>query len=45
MAGLATAISLGGPGAIFWMWLTTILGMATKFVECTLALHFREKLG
>jgi len=44
IAGVATAISLGGPGAIFWMWLTAILGMATKFVECTLALHFREKL-
>ena len=44
IAGVATAISLGGPGAIFWMWLTAIVGMATKFVECTLALHFREKL-
>ncbi|MEA3324578.1 MAG: sodium:alanine symporter family protein [Euryarchaeota archaeon] len=44
IAGVATAISLGGPGAIFWMWLTAILGMATKFAECTLALAFREKL-
>ncbi len=44
IAGVATAISLGGPGAIFWMWLTAILGMATKFAECTLALHFREEL-
>jgi len=44
IAGVATAISLGGPGALFWMWLTAIVGMATKFVECTLALHFREEL-
>jgi AGCS family alanine or glycine:cation symporter len=43
IAGVATAISLGGHGAIFWMWLTAIVGMATKFAECTLALHFREK--
>jgi AGCS family alanine or glycine:cation symporter len=42
IAGVATAISLGGPGAIFWMWLTAIVGMATKFAECTLALAFRE---
>ena len=33
IAGVATAISLGGPGALFWMWLTAIEGMATKFVE------------
>ncbi len=44
IAGVATAISLGGPGAIFWMWLTAIVGMATKFAECTLSLHFRKKL-
>jgi AGCS family alanine or glycine:cation symporter len=44
IAGVATAISLGGPGALFWMWLTAIVGMATKFVESTLALHFREEL-
>ena len=44
IAGVATAISLGGPGALFWMWLTAIVGMATKFVECTLALHFRQEL-
>jgi len=43
ITGVATAISLGGPGAIFWMWLTAILGMATKFVECTLALAFQER--
>lgn len=44
IAGVATAISLGGPGALFWMWLTALVGMATIFVESTLALHFREEL-
>jgi len=42
IAGVATAISLGGPGALFWMWVTAFFGMATKFTECTLALRFRE---
>lgn len=42
IAGVATAIALGGPGALFWMWMTAFLGMATKFTECTLALKFRE---
>jgi AGCS family alanine or glycine:cation symporter len=42
IAGVATAISLGGPGALFWMWITALLGMATKFTECTLALQFRQ---
>ncbi|MCC7410844.1 MAG: sodium:alanine symporter family protein [Gammaproteobacteria bacterium] len=42
IAGVATAIAFGGPGALFWMWVTAVLGMATKFTECTLALHFRE---
>jgi len=42
IAGVATAISLGGPGALFWMWVTAIFGMATKFTECTLALRFRQ---
>ena len=42
IAGVATAISLGGPGALFWMWLTAFAGMATKLAECTLALHFRR---
>lgn len=42
IAGVATAISLGGPGALFWMWVTAFVGMATKFTECTLALRFRE---
>jgi AGCS family alanine or glycine:cation symporter len=44
IAGVATAISLGGPGALFWMWLTALVGMATMFAESTLALHFREEL-
>lgn len=42
IAGVATAISLGGPGALFWMWVTAFFGMATKFAECTLALQYRE---
>jgi AGCS family alanine or glycine:cation symporter len=42
IAGVATAISLGGPGALFWMWMTAFFGMATKFTECTLALQFRR---
>ena len=42
IAGVATALFLGGPGALFWMWVTALLGMATKFTECTLALRFRE---
>ncbi|MGB5605818.1 MAG: amino acid carrier protein, partial [Gammaproteobacteria bacterium] len=42
IAGVATAITLGGPGALFWMWVTAVFGMATKFVECTLALNFRK---
>ncbi len=42
IAGVATAISLGGPGALFWMWVTAFVGMATKFVECSLSLKFRQ---
>jgi len=42
IAGVATAITLGGPGALFWMWVTAFFGMATKFTECTLSLKFRE---
>lgn len=42
IAGVATAISLGGPGALFWMWVTAVFGMATKFAECTLSLQFRQ---
>ena len=43
IAGVATAISLGGPGALFWMLLSGVVGMATKFSEITLALRFRER--
>ncbi|MFQ5469931.1 MAG: alanine/glycine:cation symporter family protein [Gammaproteobacteria bacterium] len=42
IAGVATAITLGGPGAIFWMWVTALFGMATKYCEAVLAVHFRE---
>jgi alanine or glycine:cation symporter, AGCS family len=42
MAGVATALSLGGPGAVFWMWLLAFLGMMTKTAEITLAVHYRE---
>jgi AGCS family alanine or glycine:cation symporter len=41
IAGVATAIALGGPGAVFWMWVTAIVGMATKFTSCSLALRYR----
>ncbi|MEZ5560334.1 MAG: alanine/glycine:cation symporter family protein [Pseudomonadales bacterium] len=41
IAGVALAISIGGPGAIFWMWMTAILGIATKFFTCTLAVMYR----
>ncbi|MBC7322319.1 MAG: sodium:alanine symporter family protein [Acetomicrobium sp.] len=43
IAGAATAIHLGGPGAVFWMWICAIFGMTTKMVEVTLATRFREK--
>ncbi len=43
IAGVATAIALGGPGAIFWMWLTAIVGMATVFASTTLALAYRTR--
>ena len=42
IAGVATAIVLGGPGAIFWMWVTAIVGMATKYTSCTLAVMYRK---
>ncbi len=42
IAGVATAISLGGPGALFWLWVSGVLGMATKFCEIVVALHYRE---
>jgi len=43
IAGVATAIALGGPGAVFWMWMTALVGMATKYAEVVLAVHFRER--
>lgn len=42
IAGVATAIALGGPGALFWMWCTALVGMATKYSEAVLAVKFRE---
>lgn len=42
IAGVAGAIAIGGPGAVFWMWVSAFLGMCTKFSEVTLAVHFRE---
>lgn len=43
IAGVATAIAIGGPGAIFWMWVAAIFGMTTKFAEVVLSVQFREK--
>jgi len=43
IVGVATAISLGGPGAVFWMWVTGLVGMATKYSEAVLAVKYREK--
>ncbi len=42
IAGVATAIALGGPGAVFWMWMTALVGMATKYAEAVLAIRYRE---
>ena len=42
IAGVATAIAVGGPGALFWMWITALVGMATKYAEVLLAVHYRE---
>lgn len=42
IAGVATAIAMGGPGAVFWMWMTALVGMATRFASCSLALNFRD---
>ena len=44
IAGVATAIAIGGPGAIFWMWLSAFFGMASKFSEITLGIKYREKM-
>ncbi len=43
IAGVAVAISIGGPGAVFWMWVVGVFGMALKFMECTLAVMFRDE--
>ena len=43
IAGVATAISLGGPGALFWLWVSGALGMCTKYAEIVIALHYRER--
>ncbi|GAA0233496.1 sodium:alanine symporter family protein [Methylophaga marina] len=43
IVGVATAISLGGPGAVFWMWVTGLVGMATKYAEAMLAVKYREE--
>ena len=43
IAGVATAITLGGPGAVFWLWMSGILGMCTKYAEIVIALNYREK--
>ncbi|MEZ4796314.1 MAG: alanine/glycine:cation symporter family protein [Flavobacteriaceae bacterium] len=43
IAGVAVAISIGGPGAVFWMWISAVVGMSTKFFTCTLAIMFRGR--
>src|SRR5512133_2194560 len=43
IAGVATAISIGGPGAVFWVWVSGVLGMATKYAESAVAMHYREQ--
>ncbi len=43
IVGVATAIGIGGPGALFWMWASALLGMATKYAEAVCAVHYREK--
>jgi AGCS family alanine or glycine:cation symporter len=45
LAGVATALALGGPGALFWMWMAALVGMATKYAEAVLAVHYREHDG
>lgn len=42
IAGVATAVAIGGPGALFWMWVTALVGMATKYAEAVCAVHYRE---
>ncbi|MBQ1795044.1 MAG: sodium:alanine symporter family protein, partial [Treponema sp.] len=43
IVGVATALVAGGPGALFWMWVAALLGMATKYAECLVAIHYREQ--
>ena len=43
ISGVAVAIAIGGPGAVFWMWISAIVGMATKFFTCTLSIMYRGK--
>jgi AGCS family alanine or glycine:cation symporter len=43
VVGVATAIAIGGPGAVFWMWMTALVGMATKYAEVVVAVEFRER--
>ena len=43
ISGVAVAISMGGPGALFWMWISAFVGMSTKFFTCTLSIMFRGK--
>ncbi|MDP6542450.1 MAG: sodium:alanine symporter family protein [Phycisphaerae bacterium] len=45
IAGVATAIALGGPGAVFWMWISGVVGMGTKFAEVVLGVHYRKRDG
>jgi len=45
IAGVAVAITFGGPGAVFWMWITAILGMAVKTVEVSIGIHYRTRIG
>jgi alanine or glycine:cation symporter, AGCS family len=42
IAGVATAIAVGGPGALFWLWVSGLVGMGTKYAEIVVALHYRE---
>ena len=45
IAGVAVAITLGGPGAVFWMWAIAVVGMATSLIECSLAQLYKEREG
>ena len=45
IAGVVAAVSIGGPGSLFWMWLVALLGSSTSFIESTLAVIYRDKIG